>query len=187
MKINLKKRIWDIVFIVVIGLVVFVPSIRMPVVSTIQRIFAGSPSPIKSEQREDVSSYNWELADLNGNLTNFSESQGKVTIVNFWATWCPPCVAEMPAFQKLYDKYGDRVDFYFVSQEQTEVIERFLKSKEYKLPIYHPKTNPPKEFDSDGLPTTFVLDKKGKIIIKEVGAKDWFSSMFQESLEELLK
>lgn len=187
MKKKLRKRIWDIVFIVAMGLILFVPSIRMPIVSTIQRIFAGSPSPIKTEQRKDVSSFDWALEDLNGNPINFSESQGKVAIVNFWATWCPPCVAEMPSFQKLYDKYGDKVDFYFVSQENTQIIARFLKEKEYNLPIYKPKTNYPKEFASDGLPTTFVLDKKGEIIIKEVGAKDWFSSGFQEQLEVLLK
>lgn len=157
---KLRKRIWDIVFIVVIGLILFVPSIRMPVVSSIQRIFAGSPSPIKSELRENVKSYDWELMDLNGNPVNFSESQEKVTLVNFWATWCPPCVAEMPSFQKLVDKYGDQMDFYFVSQESPKVIERFVKSKEYNLPIYNPKTNWPKEFASDGLPTTFLLDKK---------------------------
>ncbi len=186
MKKKLRKRIWDIVFIVAIGLILFIPSIRMPVVSTIQRIFAGSPSPVKKEQIKAVKTYDWALVDLKGNPTNFSVSKGRVAIVNFWATWCPPCVAEMPSFQKLYDKFGDQVDFYFVSQEQTPIIERFLKEKKYHLPVYQPKTNLPKEFISDGLPTTFVLNKKGEVSIKEVGAKDWFSSGFQEQLKEMI-
>lgn len=181
-----RRRIWDIIFVVAIGLILFVPGIRKPVVSTVQRIFAGSPAPIEDENIKNIESYNWRLVDLKGNPINFSKSKGKVTVVNFWATWCPPCIAEMPSFQKLYDKFGDQVDFYFISQEKASTIEQFLQKKEYDFPIYQSKTNQPKTLAYESLPTTFVLNKKGQIVIKEIGAKDWFSNSFQHEVEKMV-
>lgn len=181
----IKKRKWDILFIAFIGLM-FIPSVRMPVMSFVQRLFAGSPSEIAIEKQKTVSSFDWVLLDLNSKQTNFSSAHGKITIVNLWATWCPPCVAEMPSLQKLYDKYGDQLAFYFVSNEKPETISRFLKAKNYNFPAYIPASNYPKEFESNSLPTTYVLDQKGKIIMEEVGAHDWFSSSFQKKIDELL-
>ena len=182
----LKKRKWDIVFVAFIGLM-FIPSLRMPVISTIQRLFAGSPSEIALENQKSVSSFDWILLDLEGKQHNFSSAHGKITIVNMWATWCPPCVAEMPSLQKLYDKYGDQLAFYFVSNENPSILNKFLKAKEYTFPVYIPASNYPKEFESNSLPTTYVLDQEGKIIMEEVGAHDWYSDSFLEKIDEMLK
>ncbi|HLW29679.1 MAG TPA: TlpA disulfide reductase family protein [Brumimicrobium sp.] len=182
----IKKRKWDIVFAVFIGLML-IPSVRMPVMAFVQRMLAGSPSEIAVEKQKTISSLDWVLYDLDGKESNFSESHGKITIVNLWATWCPPCVAEMPSLQKLYDKYENELAFYFVSNEKTETLKRFLTAKKYRLPIYLPASNYPKEFNSSSLPTTYVLDKNGKIIMEEVGAHDWFSQSFQNRIDELLK
>lgn len=180
------KRKWDIAFFIVVGAIVFIPQVRMPVMSTVQRILARTPKELSSEKQKTVQSLHWVLADLQGKEANLSESQGKVTIINLWATWCPPCVAEMPSLQKLYDHYGDQLDYYFVSHEDPKTIQRFIESKKYTFPIYTPINNPPAEFHSNSLPTTYVLDKEGKIIMEEVGAHDWFASKFQEKLNELI-
>jgi thiol-disulfide isomerase/thioredoxin len=182
----LKKRKWDIVFVAFIGLM-FIPSVRMPVMSFVQRLFAGSPSEIATDEQKIVNSMDWILVDLEGKQHNFSEAQGKITIVNMWATWCPPCVAEMPSLQKLYDKYGDQLAFYFVSNEKPATIKRFLDSKNYTFPVYIPGSNYPKEFESNSLPTTYVLDQEGKIIMEEVGAHDWFSRSFLEKIDGMLE
>jgi len=181
-----KKRKWDIVFVVFI-LLMLIPSVRMPVMSFVQRLFAGAPSEIALEKQKTISSLDWILYDLDGKENNFSASHGKITVVNLWATWCPPCVAEMPSLQKLYDKYEDQLAFYFVSNEKPETLERFLKAKNYSFPVYNPASNYPREFDSNSLPTTYVLDQSGKIIMEEVGAHDWFSQSFQDRIDELLK
>ncbi|PWH82203.1 TlpA family protein disulfide reductase [Brumimicrobium oceani] len=181
----LKKRKWDIVFVAFIGLM-FIPSVRMPVMSFVQRLFAGSPSEIAAEDQKTVNSMDWILLDLEGKQHNFSASHGKITIVNMWATWCPPCVAEMPSLQKLYDKYGDELAFYFVSNEQPSKIDRFMNAKNYTFPVYIPASNYPKEFDSNSLPTTYVLNQEGKIIMEEVGAHDWYSSSFLEKVDGML-
>ncbi|PKR80904.1 thiol-disulfide oxidoreductase [Brumimicrobium salinarum] len=180
-----RKRKWDILFAIFIGLML-IPSVRMPVMAFVQRVFAGSPSTLAVKDQKEISSSDWVLIDLEGNQTNLSAASGKVTIVNSWATWCPPCVAEMPSLQKLYDKYQNQVAFYFVSNESPETLKRFLKSKNYNLPVYMPASNYPKEFDSNSLPTTYVLDQNGTIIMEEVGAHNWFSDSFQEKIEQLL-
>lgn len=181
-----KKRKWDIVFSLFIGLML-IPSVRLPVIAFVQRMLAGSPSEIAVEKQKTIRSLDWVLIDLEGKEDNFSASHGKVTLVNLWATWCPPCVAEMPSLQKLYDKYGEQLAFYFISNEKPQTLERFLKAKNYSFPVYLPASNYPKEFDSNSLPTTYVLDKKGKIIMEEVGAHDWFSQSFQNRIDALLK
>src|SRR5690554_2472053 len=180
-----KKRKWDIVFVVFI-LLMLIPSVRMPVMSFVQRLFAGAPSEIDLEKQKTISSLDWILYDLDGKANNFSASHGKITVVNLWATWCPPCVAEMPSLQKLYDKYEDQLAFYFVSNEKPATINKFMKSKNYSFPVYIPESNYPKEFDSNSLPTTYVLDQKGNIIMEEVGAHDWFSQSFQKKIDEML-
>lgn len=112
----IKKRKWDLVFVVFIGLL-FIPSVRMPVQVFIQRIIASSPDELTENQKIAVESYDWELLSMNGETVNFSESIGKPVVLNLWATWCPPCIAEMPALQNLYDSFKNEVDFYFVSSE----------------------------------------------------------------------
>lgn len=181
----LKKRKWDIVTVAIIGLM-FIPSVRMLVMSNIQRFFAGSPSEISVEKQKTVNSMDWVLLDLDGKPHNMSAAHGKIIVVNLWATWCPPCVAEMPSLQKLYDKYGDRIAFYFVSNEKVELLNRFLSVKGYSFPVYIPGSEYPKEFNSGSLPTTYVIDQNGKIIMEEVGAHDWFSKSFQERIDAML-
>ncbi|MEM7187807.1 MAG: TlpA disulfide reductase family protein, partial [Bacteroidota bacterium] len=106
--------------------------------------------------------------------------------INFWATWCPPCVAEMPSLQNLYDEYGDRVDFYFVSMESEEKINKFMEKKGYNFPVYIPKQQIPQTIRGNSLPTTYVISKKGGIVVDKVGAADWDSRATKELLNGLL-
>ncbi|MCO5268041.1 MAG: TlpA family protein disulfide reductase [Brumimicrobium sp.] len=179
------KRKWDIFFALLLGLLL-IPSVRIPVVAFVQRMIAFSPSEIAEDKRESLNSYNWILVDLKGKQTNLSISEGKVIIINSWATWCPPCVAEMPSFQKLYNSYKDKVDFYFVASDDPSKVSQFMIKNEYDLPIYFQVNNPPKELESDLLPTSFVVDKQGKIIIKEVGTKNWDSQDIHDLLDKEL-
>ena len=181
----LKKRKWDIVFVTCIGLM-FIPSLRISVMSFVQRVFAGSPSEIAMNDQKTINSMDWILLDLEGKQHNFSSARGKIAIVNMWATWCPPCIAEMPSLQKLHDKFGDQLAFYFVSNENAETLNRFLKVENYTFPVYLPASNYPKEFESSSLPTTYVLDQAGNIIMEEIGAHDWFSTSFLEKIDEML-
>src|SRR5690554_5108361 len=122
---SLKKHWSNILFVVFLALLI-IPQTRMPIQVFVQRLISFSPSETSEEKRVTLQDYHWQLQALDSGEINFSQSQGKVVIVNFWATWCPPCVAEMPSFQKLYDDFGNEVDFYFVTSEEPERVNRFL-------------------------------------------------------------
>ena len=175
--------------ILLVGFIILliIPQTRTPIQIAVNRIFAFSPSEISEEKRQVLTDYDWQLIELEGGITNFSEGRDKVVVLNFWATWCPPCVAEMPSFQKLYDDYGDRVEFYFVSQEEQEPLKKFLLKRNYDLPVYRSLTLIPEQLVSNSLPTTFVISRSGEMVVHKTGAADWNTKEFRKLLQELLE
>jgi len=185
LKAFLKKNWSNILFALVLVVLIF-PQTRMPFQVFVQRLIAFSPSELDAEEQVDIASYSWELTKLDGGLKSLNASEGNVIVLNLWATWCPPCVAEMPSMQDLYDSYGDKVDFYFVSAEETERLTKFIQKKEYNLPVYRETKSPPELFRVSTIPTTFVISKKGKLIMKTTGAANWNSSEMHDVLDRLL-
>ena len=117
-------------------------------------------------------------------LTVKNEQRGFIGYVG--ATWCPPCVAEMPSLQNLYDVYGDQVDFYFVTAEERDVVDAFMKKKGYTLPVYLQRFNPPAQLQERSIPTTFLIGKHGNIVIKKTGAADWDDESTKAIIRKLL-
>lgn len=184
---NFLKKNWsNIVFIVIIILLI-IPQTRKPIQVGLNRLISFSPSEISEEKREKLDNYNWRLRSMDGEMHYFSETQGEVAIVNLWATWCPPCIAEMPSFQKLYRDYGDKVNFYFVSSEELTDVTSFMRKKGYTFPVFQPLSVPPKKFESGSLPTTYVISRSGAIVVNKKGSANWNDDSFRELLDELLK
>lgn len=181
------KKNWSNILLLVFIALLFIPQTRKPIQVGLNRLIAFSPSTISEEDRTQLADYNWELRELGERPVNFRQSMGKVTLINFWATWCPPCIAEMPSFQNLYNTYGDRVDFYFVSTEEEEKLKVFLEKKDYWLPVYQPLSMPPEKLQSASLPTTYLLSKSGKIVVDKTGAANWNDSGFRNTLDQLLQ
>jgi len=180
------KKNWSNLLLAALILLLFIPQTAMPIKVFFSRLLSFSPSEIAAEKRKVLASYEWEMMDLAGQRTQFSNSEGKVTIINFWATWCPPCIAEMPSLQDLYDAYGDRVDFYFVTMEEAERVSAFLEKHGYSIPAYIPLDEVPTLLKNNSLPTTFVISKKGQIVMNKSGAANWNSSSTRVILDTLL-
>jgi len=180
-----KKQWINAALIVGIVLILFTP------VGFYARVFVGrllstSAAVLKTELQIPVKNNNWQLANVEGKEFNFEKTKGKVVLVNFWATWCPPCVAEMPSFQSLYNDYNDKFVFMFVAQDKVDKVSAFIAKKGYTLPVYYSKTEPPSVLTSKTIPTTYVINKEGKIIIAETGVADWNCGKTRKILDGLL-
>ena len=130
--------------------------------------------------------FNLKLIDRDGNVTSLEALKGKVIFMNFWATWCPPCIAEMPSINKLHEEMGDEVAFVMLSFDQDfETAKAYDKRKGYNLPIYAAASNMPAVYDSNALPTTYVIDAQGNIALTHKGMADYNDSKFKEFLRSL--
>ena len=186
MKISKSQRN-NIIFLIII-LIMIIPQTRQPVQLFLQKGLAMiSPSVIDREDRITVTNYDWQLVDENGEYYDFNEAKGKVVLINFWATWCPPCIAEMPSMEKLYQSYKDDVVFLFVSNENQGVISKFKEKNAYEFLVYASLTANPTDLNASSIPRTFVLDQQGHIVIDKTGAADWNSKAVRGVLDELLK
>lgn len=112
------------------------------------------------------------LAD--GSTFTLSEQSGKVVLLNFWATWCGPCVGEMPAFEKLYKEYGDEVAILAVNcLEDEETVRQFIAETGYTFPIaFDVEGVVNMKYPTDGIPYTLVIGKDGTVQKIYVGAAD---------------
>ena len=119
-----------------------------------------------------------QLKDVFGNTVSLSDFRGNVVFLNFWATWCPPCVIEMPSMQKLHRRFKDK-NFVMVainSQETDARVKSFFDK--YKLSftaLLDSSGEVGTWFDVNAFPTTFVLDKEGRIIGRALGPREWDS------------
>ena len=112
----------------------------------------------------------------------------KPVLINFWATWCPPCRMEMPGLQNLYEEFGDKVDFIMINLGETkDTIQDFLVENEvYTFPIGYDETDSyGMKFSIVGIPTTYIIGKDKIIKNYIVGARD--ENQFREYLEEVIK
>jgi len=181
--VNFIKKHWSNILFGIIIILLFIPQTGKPIRVFVSRLFAFSPSIESEDKREVLSDYNWQLADLEGNPIDFNQYKGKKIVLNFWATWCPPCVAEMPSMQALYNDYKDKAVFLFVANDDDEAIQKFLTKGNYAIPVYRELTLAPKLLQTNSLPTTYIINEKGEIVIDKTGAADWNSDKVRALLE----
>ncbi|NNJ83070.1 MAG: TlpA family protein disulfide reductase, partial [Flavobacteriaceae bacterium] len=105
MKPFIRKNWFNLLIVVFVGLLI-VPHTSIPIKVFFQKLFMTSPSEVDASERKKLTSYQWELTGMNGSKIEFSDSKEKVVLLNLWATWCPPCLAELPSMQNLYSTYG---------------------------------------------------------------------------------
>jgi thiol-disulfide isomerase/thioredoxin len=130
---------------------------------------------------------NWNLITANGSEINLEEKyKGQVVFINFWATWCPPCVAEMPTIEKLYQKYKNKIGFALISNEDIGMIEDYRNRNKYAFPVYQIEMEIPEVFNLNIIPATFIISPDRKIALKHVGGADWSHKDVMNFLDELI-
>lgn len=146
-----------------------------------------SPSVDKVEDRIIISSLDTELTGIYGATNiNLNELKDKIIFINYWATWCPLCIAEMPSIQSLYNDYKDKIAFVFITSDSKVKTSEFYIKNNYDLPTYNLTSNIAPEISTRSLPTTFIIDRNSKLVLKETGASNWNSSKVRIMLDNLI-
>lgn len=186
MKAITKKQWINAAVLLLLGLLIFTP-LGFKVKVKLSKMLASGSAMVKAEMKVELDTYHWQLHGLDGTFHALESDKGKVVLVNFWATWCPPCVAEMPQLQELYKDYGDRVTFLFVAHDKKDRVVKFMEQHGYDLPVYFEVGEAPKVLTSKVLPTTYIIGKDGKINVAETGAVNWNGPETRVILDKLLE
>ena len=128
--------------------------------------------------------------DLKGRPILLSSFRPRFVLINFWATWCVPCVTELPTLKQLAQDFSGQLIVLAISNEKPKEIKNFLKN--FKLPIsFVPAQLSRKKmlsvFNVTALPETYILDKKGHLVEKIIGPQDWSSLKWKTHLQQLLE
>ena len=112
------------------------------------------------------------LKNLNNSPIDLGQYQGKTVFINFWATWCKPCLEEMPSIQAAMNKLkNENIVFLFASDEAPDQIENFKINYNYNF--NYVKVENPEELSITTLPTTYIFNPKGKLVFSEIGYRKW--------------
>lgn len=130
-----------------------------------------------------------KFKDEKGNIVSLHSLKGKVVFINLWATWCPPCIREMPSIDELRKTFKDNEDLVFLMVDVDGNIEKaanFMKNKKFDLPVHIRASEIPRELFNGSIPTTIIIDKQNKIAGRHIGGADYASPKIIEIIKELL-
>ncbi|MDB5022531.1 MAG: TlpA family protein disulfide reductase [Mucilaginibacter sp.] len=131
------------------------------------------------------------VQNTDGKVIDLQQQKGKVVFINFWATWCPPCLAELPSINDFYQKVKDQPNIVFLSVDVDHDLAKsslFLQKKGYPFPVYAGTLNRlPSQFFSGSIPTTLVIDKKGFVVFNHTSGANYDDDQFAQYVIGLSK
>jgi len=153
---------------------------------------SGNKSPAAQEVSKTIEDQTPDISfkDKNGNTVSLNSLKGKVVFINFWATWCPPCIQEMPSINQLKQSFkgNDNIEFLMVDVDSNiEKSTAFMEKNKYDLSVYIPTSKIPPNFLGDAIPTTVILAKNGDMIARIEGGRDYTSPEIVKALNELVE
>ncbi|MCB9245420.1 MAG: redoxin family protein [Flavobacteriales bacterium] len=171
-------------------LLMLIPASRKPIQVQLIRLLSFAPDRSELDNENgaplDPNQLDWLLIDEDAQVHKFSDLVRGKTFVNHWATWCPPCVAEMPSIEELYREMKSEMDFIVFSSEPIDKLKQFKHSKGYSFPVYQLASELPDWMSkSNSIPATFVLDRSMKLRLEHRGARKWNNQSFINSLKQL--
>jgi thiol-disulfide isomerase/thioredoxin len=188
-----RKNILECSLLACFG-VVMLTDLRPVVLSTVQRGLLSTglwraQLPTQPARAASLAAYPHAVAlyTLDGHATNLRRYQGKTVLVNLWASWCPPCLAELPGLQALYQKTDtSKVAFVLISLDENPSRARaLLKRRGYTLPVFFPAAPLPAPFDVNSIPATIILRPDGQVADRHEGMADYDTPEFKTALEKL--
>jgi len=139
----------------------------------------------KTGEQSSVAASQIKLTDLNGNEVDLTDFDGRTIFINFWATWCRPCIQEMPSIAALQKQLEEKnIEFFFASDEDADKILKFKESR--KMNLNFVRVENPESLGIEALPTTFIFDGKGELVFSEVGYRKWDEAATIEMVKKLI-
>ncbi len=189
---QLKKAIKEWGVILGVFGILYITGLHTEVIGGLQRVLlsTGILRPNTEIDSGDIkkANYNMPLITLNGERTSLEEFEGKTIFLNFWATWCPPCIAEMPNIQKLYEQLENENGIVFVMlslDEDPEKARAFMERKEFTMPVYFLAGRQPGVYNSTVVPTTYIISPEGNIVVEKRGMAKYNTDEFRSFLLNL--
>jgi thiol-disulfide isomerase/thioredoxin len=185
------KRILLIAFVLLAPSIAFADPMDLP--AAVKDAFSKAGLPVLREKR---SPKDFTLNTLNtvnaidGNRVTLSGLKGKVVFLNFWATWCPPCRAEMPSMEILHQRFqNDGLVFLSVDiRESSEEVQKFLTNNKLTFTTaLDTSGSVSNDYNIQAIPSTYIIDRDGKIIISSVGGRNWNTPGIIAAFEALLR
>ncbi len=163
----------------------------LPLLLAVPLSYAEPPSPFAVEKLSAQKAPEFILKDVSGKQVSLSSFKGKVVVLNFWATWCPPCREEIPSLDELYKRFRNKglVVLAVSLDPSASSVGNFLQRHPVGFPmLFDEKRNVTKSlYKVFSLPTTFLIDKKGNIAQKYFGEQDFTGPEMTKQIESLLK
>lgn len=124
--------------------------------------------------QEESTAPDWRLRTLDGREVTLAALAGRPLVVNAWATWCLPCVAELRSFERLAEALsGEDVGFVMVAPQDRGAVASWVRARGYELPFYVEETRAPATLGLEAVPTTWILDSDGRVVLRHRGAAEW--------------
>jgi len=145
--------------------------------AAVHRVQIGKPAP------------DFSLPALGGTKVSLSESRGKAVLLNFWATWCPPCKDEMPSMEKVYREQNGKLEILAVSIDKgTREVEAFKKEHNLSfLILLDPDNLVAALYELSFVPTTYLIDRAGNVVYRETQYRDWTDPESRKLLDKILR
>lgn len=184
---------WGVLISIV--LILYLTGLHTQVIGTLQRglLATGLITPdIPELIDDDAESANLDVyfKDQKGIVRSLRNFEGDAIFMNIWATWCPPCIAEMPSINSLYQHFKDNEDISFVLvsiDEDFDIAKEFMENRDYDLPIYHYQTKAPGTYQSSAIPTTYIISRDSKIVLEKQGYAKYDTEEFRRFLKDLAR
>jgi thiol-disulfide isomerase/thioredoxin len=169
--------------------VLYLTGLHTEVIGGLQRLILATGIIRPDTESESLGKAgNFTMSNLaTGETIQLEDLGGKTVFLNFWATWCPPCIAEMPDIQNLYEEINDKnIVFVMLNlDDDREKARDFIQRKEFTFPVYFLESAVPEIFSTRSIPTTFVIGPDGNVRLKKAGMANYNNQKFIDFLKEL--
>lgn len=194
-----KKKKWysfdnmlTVVLVIFVVLMIVHPGVKATVIQGLMKVGLFQPKVAKENSQittESNNDYSAVFHTAEGKIIDGEMLKNKVVFINFWATWCAPCLAELPSINKFYQQFKNNPDIVFLMIDADNDLQKstsFMEKKNYDMPVVSAQGNIPTEWYSGTLPTTIVLDKNGNIRYRQTGAAEYSNKKFSKFIIDLI-